>query len=282
MTQAVVLRVLCKDQPGIVARITGEIWKQGGNILDLEQHAEEDSGLFAMRLQIEGLEDAKAFYENLRRQKDFRDFQCWMDDTARKLRVAILVTKESACLYDLLHKHQTGELCCEIPLIMSNHKDLAPVGKQFGIPFHVLPVKADAKAQQEAKIEALLKTHRVDLTVLARYMQILSNDFVAIRQGSIINIHHSFLPAFKGADPYRQAWERGVKMIGATAHYVTADLDEGPILHQATVEVSHHYSVEELRRAGRDLERQVLARAVRAHLEHRVLLVGKRAIVFHF
>lgn len=199
-------------------------------------------------------------------------------DTVQK--VAILVTKASHCLYDLLLRWQEGELQCEIPLILSNHPDLEAVSEKFRIPFYCLPVTKETKPAQEKEILRLLKRHHIDLVVLARYMQILSNGFVEELTGKIINIHHAFLPAFQGASPYLQAYERGVKMIGATAHYATPELDEGPIIEQDVERVSHEDSVEDLVRIGKDVERMVLARAVKAHLEHRIILSGRRVIVF--
>ena len=277
-----ILRILCKDGPGIIARISGLVSDYGGNILAMEQHSEEDSGLFAARLHIERLKEIKNIEGEMVQNNPFQQFQYWLDDFNKKLNVAVLVTKEETCLYDILIKQQLGELNCDIPLIISNREDLKTIAKQFSIPFHYLPIDKNNPQDQEQKISDLLNKHQIDLTLLARYMRILSPSFVQKRLGKIINIHHSFLPAFKGANPYRQAWERGVKMIGATAHYVTDDLDEGPIIHQSVTQVNHQYSVQELIRAGRELERMVLAQAVRAHLEHRVLLLGKRTIVFHF
>ena len=195
--------------------------------------------------------------------------------------MAIFVTKEATPLYDLLIKHQSGDLPCKIPCIISNHKDLEHTARQFQIPFHFLPVSSKTKVDQEKEINKLMEKENIDLLVLARYMQILSSKFVDKFSGKIINIHHGFLPAFKGQQPYRQAWKRGVKMIGATAHYVTADLDEGPIIEQDVVSVSHQHSVQEMIQAGRDIERRVLTSAVKAHLEHRIILDGKRTIIFH-
>ena len=196
-------------------------------------------------------------------------------------KMAIFVTREAAPLYDLLIKHQSGELPCEIPCILSNHQDLKNTAKQFNIPFHHLPLSTETKSDQENAIREIIKKENIDLLVLARYMQILSSAFVTDYQGRIINIHHGFLPAFKGNNPYRKAWERGVKMIGATAHYVTADLDEGPIIEQDVVSVNHQHSVKEMVQAGRDIERRVLTSAVKAHLEHRIILNGQRTIIFH-
>ena len=196
-------------------------------------------------------------------------------------KMAIFVTREAAPLYDLLIKHQYGELPCEIPCILSNHQDLENTAKQFNIPFHYFPISPETKSDQENAIREIIKKENIDLLVLTRYMQILSSEFVIEYQGRIINIHHGFLPAFKGNNPYRKAWERGVKMIGATAHYVTADLDEGPIIEQDVVSVNHQHSVKEMVQAGRDIERRVLTSAVKAHLQHRIILDGQRTIIFH-
>jgi formyltetrahydrofolate deformylase len=197
-----------------------------------------------------------------------------------KKRLAIFVSRTDHCLYDLLLRHRSGELACEIPLIVSNHPDLETVAKQFGIAFHVFPITAQSKSEQEDRELALLKDQRIDVVALARYMQILSDDFVAHYPSRIINIHHSFLPAFSGGRPYHQAHRRGVKLIGATAHYATAMLDEGPIIEQDVIRASHRDSVDELTRKGRDVERVVLSRAVRWHLEDRVLVYGNKTVVF--
>jgi formyltetrahydrofolate deformylase len=193
-------------------------------------------------------------------------------------RVAILVTKESACLYDLILRERQGELDCEIPLVVSNHAKLENVAESFRIPFFALPVTQDTRARQEAQILELLRRHHIDLVVLARYMQVLTDDFLRDAP-PVINIHHGFLPAFQGAKPYHQAFERGVKLIGATAHYATRDLDQGPIIEQDVARVTHQAGPDELTRVGRDVERVVLARAVRAHLERRVIVEGRRTIV---
>ncbi len=277
-----ILCILCKDQKGIVSWVTSLLAKQGGNILDLEQHSEEESGLFAMRLHVEDISSMKTLEQELKRKTPFQDFRFWIHSTLQKQRMAILVSTESLCLYDLLIKQTAGELPCSIPLIVSHRENLKPIADHFSIPFHYLPIDPKNPQQQEKKLDALLKKNQIDLIVLSRYMRILSKDFVISRLGKMINIHHGFLPAFKGAKPYHQAWERGVKIIGATAHYVVEELDEGPIIHQATVEVTHRHSIQEMIRTGQDLERKVLTQAVRAHLEHRILLVGKRTWVFHF
>jgi len=199
---------------------------------------------------------------------------------SERARVALFVSKTDHCLYDLLLRHRSGELPCDIPLIVSNHETLGPVARQFGIDYVVTPVTAKTKHEQEARQLALIDEYAIDLVVLARYMQILSGEFIAKHPARIINIHHSFLPAFQGGRPYHQAHERGVKLIGATAHYATTDLDEGPIIEQDVARVSHRDSVADLVRKGRDVERNVLARAVRAHLEHRVLVYENKTVVF--
>jgi formyltetrahydrofolate deformylase len=198
----------------------------------------------------------------------------------RPYRVALLVTKASHCPFDLLLREYERELKCDIPLIIGNHSDLADMAKQFGKPFYHLPISSDTKPHQEAQIKALLAEYSIDLVVMARYMQILSEDFVREFAGKVINIHHGFLPAFQGAKPYHQAYERGVKLIGATAHYATAELDEGPIIEQDVERVRHDNSPEDLVMIGKDIERLVLARAVKAHIEHRIIISGRRTIVF--
>jgi len=278
----IILRILCSDAPGIIAKITTLLLGEGGNVLDLEQHVEEESNLFAMRLHVEGIKNARGLEKRILKNLHFKNFQMWIDPQNYRKRVAVMVTKEDTCLIDLLQKQRMGELPCDIVMVISNRDELRHVAEMFSMPFFYVPIKNEDSQGQEKKVEKLLKDKQIDLVVLARYMRILSGDFVRRLQGKMINIHHSFLPAFKGANPYRQAWERGVKMIGATAHYVTEDLDEGPIIHQDTLQVTHHYSVKELMRSGGDLERRVLSHAVRAHLENRLMLIGKRTIVFHF
>jgi formyltetrahydrofolate deformylase len=200
--------------------------------------------------------------------------------TTNVQKMAILVSKTSHCLYDLLMHHSEGELDCEIPLIISNHPDLEVVADRFRIPYYCFPVNSSNKAEQEAQILDLLKKHHIDLVVMARYMQVLSDNFISNYPNKIINIHHAFLPAFQGGNPYQRAWERGVKMIGATAHYATKDLDEGPIIEQDVERINHENTPEELRAIGKDIERRVLTRAVTAHLEHRIITAGRRTIVF--
>ena len=277
------LLVNCRDRTGLVAALSTFVFKQGGNILDADQHTERDSGGFFMRLvwdlagfaidrdaiRSEMAEMAKRF--SLRWELTFSD---------HVPRMVVFATKASHCLYDLLLCQQIGDLGGNIVAVISNHDLLADVCGHFDVPFTVIPVDRGDKRKAEQQQLALLESLDVDLVVLARYMQILSPEFVDRWPNRIINIHHSFLPAFAGARPYHQAKERGVKIIGATAHYVTAELDQGPIIEQNVRRVSHRDEVEDLMRAGRDLEREVLTRAVRLHLQRRVLVSGNRTIVF--
>ena len=282
MNAAVVL-IKTPDQKGLVSRITTFVFEHRFNILDCKEHVDLESGTFFMRVKLD-LESRATPVAELE-----QGFRCLAEAlgltwsihyTDSVERVAIMVSKASHCLYDLLVRAREGEITCQIPVIMGNHATLAPVAEQFGIPFLHLPVTSETKPEQEAKIRKALESHQVGLIVLARYMQILRPPLVGAYAGRIINIHHAFLPAFQGANPYQRAYERGVKMIGATAHYVTEDLDEGPIIEQDVERVSHEDSPRELQRIGRDIERIVLARAVKAHLEHRVIVAGRRAIVF--
>lgn len=279
----IIFLIDCPDQKGLVSRISTFFYDRGFNILHCQQHTETKSDHFFMRLKLDlatlstsrkQLEDefgAFAASMNVRWSVHYSDYVH---------KVAVLVTKTSHCLFDLLLRHEEGELRCEIPLIISNHPDLEAAADKFRIPYHCLPVTKDTREHQEVLIKKLLKQYHIDLVVLARYMQVLSRPFVDEWTGRIINIHHAFLPAFQGANPYLQAYERGVKMIGATAHYATVDLDDGPIIEQDVERVSHEDSVDDLIRIGRDVERMVLARAVKAHLEHRLILSGRRVIVF--
>ena len=277
------LLVTCRDRTGLVAALSNFVFQHGGNILDADQHAESESGEFFMRLvwDLNGFgldrQATQAAVEALAHQFDLR----WeLTFSGARPRVAVMVSKASHCLYDLMLCQQLGDLGGEIVGVISNHDTLADVCRHFDVPLVVIPVERDQKAAAEAKQLALLGELRVDLVVLARYMQILSPAFVEFWRGRGINIHHSFLPAFAGARPYHQAQERGVKVIGATAHYVTADLDQGPIIEQDVCRVSHRDTVEDMMRKGRELERLVLTRAVRLHLQRRVLVSGNRTIVF--
>ena len=279
-----ILHINCPDQRGIIAQFTGVLYDHGANVLNLEQHVEPDAKLFFMRIHadLSNMEISEdALHEILMAQVKKMNAKIQFYYPENRQKMAIFVTREAAPLYDLLIKHQSGELPCEIPCILSNHQDLKNTAKQFNIPFHHLPLSPETKSDQENAVREIIKKENIDLLVLARYMQILSSAFVTDYQGRIINIHHGFLPAFKGNNPYRKAWERGVKMIGATAHYVTADLDEGPIIEQDVVSVNHQHSVQEMIQAGRDIERRVLTSAVKAHLQHRIILDGQRTIIFH-
>jgi formyltetrahydrofolate deformylase len=281
--QSIVFLIDCPDQKGLVARISNFFYQRGFNILHCQQHSNVKENHYFMRIKLDmaGLSTSrKALEEEFAQLAEPLKMNWTVHYSDSMVRVAILVTKTSHCLYDLLLRKEEGEIHCDIPVIISNHPDLERVANQFRIPYHCLPVNKETKAQQESEILRLLKHYHIDLVVLARYMQILSNDFVNSWRGRIINIHHAFLPAFLGANPYQQAFDRGVKMIGATAHYATPELDEGPIIEQDVVRVTHDESVEDLTRIGRDIERIVLARAVKAHLEHRTILSGRRVIVF--
>ena len=277
------LLVSCRDRTGLVAALSDFVFRNYGNILDADQHADAETGLFFMRLcwdlrgfRLERSEISGALAEIAGRFE--LGWEITFSDV--RARVAILASRTPHCLYDLLLTHQLGELGGDLGLVISNHADVAPVAGHFGVRFVHVPVDPDDKGAAEAAQQRLFDEEKIDLVVLARYMQILSPAFVARWPGRIINIHHSFLPAFVGSKPYHQAKERGVKIIGATAHYVTSELDQGPIIDQDVCRVSHRDDVEDLVRKGRELERQVLTRAVRSHLARRVLISGNRTIVF--
>jgi formyltetrahydrofolate deformylase len=276
------LLLSCPDQKGLVAKIANFIYANGGNIIHADQHTDFSVGLFLMRLewQLDGFNLPRSMIEPAFAAigKPLQaDWSLHFSDTLP--RIAIWVTKQDHCLLDLLWRQHAGEIRAEIPLIISNHPDLHSIANQFGIEFYHTPVTKDNKIQQEARQLELLREYRIDLVVLAKYMQVLTPDFINFFP-NVINIHHSFLPAFAGANPYQRAYDRGVKIIGATAHYITADLDEGPIIEQDVVRISHRDTVADLIRKGKDLERVVLARAVRHHLQHRVLVYGNRTAVF--
>jgi formyltetrahydrofolate deformylase len=278
-----VLLIHCPDQRGLVAQISQFIFQYNGNIVHSDHHTDQESGKFLMRIEwdttgfhIARDEFASAFLPlarklNLSWEIHYRD---------RLDRVALFVSKQSHCLYDLLWRSAEGELPAEIALVISNHPDLGPAVEKFGIPYHVFQITTQNKQEQEQAEIELLRQQRVDLCVLARYMQVLSPAMVEAFPHRIINIHHSFLPAFVGAKPYHQAFERGVKLIGATSHYATAELDQGPIIEQDVARSSHRDTVEDMVRKGRDLERVVLARAVRLHLERRVIPYGRKTVIF--
>jgi formyltetrahydrofolate deformylase len=277
------LTIACPDRVGIVAEVSRFIAERGGWILEASHHADRDSGRFFMRNAIlaSSLSDgpdrfAQAFGPVAERcEMDWR-----LSDSARPRRVAILASRLEHCLIDLLYRWRAGELHCEIACVIANHEDLRGDVAVHGLPFHCVPVTPETKPAAFAELDRLLVGHAVDTVVLARYMQILPPDLCHRYPGRIINIHHSFLPSFVGAKPYHRAFERGVKLIGATSHYVTEDLDEGPIIEQDVVRVEHDDTVEDLVRYGRDVEKSVLARALRYHLEDRVLLNGRRTVVF--
>ena len=283
MKNSAILLISCPDRKGEVATIADFVYRHNGNILHADEHGDEESGLFLMRVEF----DAKDFDINL---SDFgKHFAPIAETFAMNWRLAqssqrpwmiVFVSKYDHCLVDLLYRHQSGELACDIPLIISNHPDTQPIADFYRIPFAVIPVTKENKSQAETQTCSLLDKYRPHFIVLARYMQILSNEFVSRYPRRIINIHHSFLPAFIGGRPYHQAFERGVKLIGATSHYVTQELDDGPIIEQDVVRVSHRDTVEDLIRKGRDLEKIVLSRAVRLHVENRVLVYGNKTVVF--
>ena len=276
------LLISCPDQIGLVAKIANFIYANGGNIIHADQHTDFSAGLFLMRIewQLEGFNLPRGMIEPAFAAIAKPLQASWslhFSDTVPRL--AIWVTKQDHCLLDLLWRQHGGEIRVEITLIISNHPELHSVANQFGIDFYHLPVTAETKIEQEARQLELLREYRIDLVILAKYMQVLTPDFINFFP-NIINIHHSFLPAFAGANPYQRAYDRGVKIIGATAHYITADLDQGPIIEQDVVRVSHRDTVGDLIRQGKDLERVVLARAVRLHLQNRVLVYANRTVVF--
>jgi formyltetrahydrofolate deformylase len=288
MKNSAILLIACPDRKGEVATIADFVYRHGGNILHADEHADEESGLFLMRVEFDpkdfdidlsdmALADFARHFEPIatRFQMKWR-----LAQSSQRQRMIILVSKYDHCLVDLLYRHRSGELACDIPLIISNHPDNQAIADFYKIPYAIVRMAKDNKAEAEARIQSLIDQHRPDFMVLARYMQILSNDFVHRYPQRIINIHHSFLPAFVGARPYHQAFERGVKLIGATSHYVTEVLDDGPIIEQDVVRVSHRDTVDDLIRKGRDLEKVVLSRAVRWHVENRVLVYGNKTVVF--
>jgi formyltetrahydrofolate deformylase len=277
------LLVSCRDRTGLVAALSDFVFRNEGNIIDADQHADRETGLFFMRLvwDLAGFKLAREAIGPAVTDIGRRFELTWdLSFSDVRPRVAIFASTLPHCLYDLLLAHQLDELGGDLALVVSNHDGLQSVAGHFGIPFQKIAVEPGRKAEAEAQAQELLEQQRVDLVVLARYMQILSPEFVARWPGRIINIHHSFLPAFVGARPYHQAQARGVKIIGATAHYVTSELDQGPIIEQDVCRVSHRDDVDDLVQKGRELERQVLTRAVRSHLQRRVLVSGNRTIVF--
>lgn len=277
-----VLTIICNDRPGIVHAISGAILEAKGNITESHQYTSDDTGRFFMRLQIESPASESDFREKLEKvSKDF-NMTLELDVVGRKMRTLVLVSKAPHCLNDLLFRQRSNQLPIEIPEILSNHDELSDIAKFYGIEFSSSKVLSEAdKKEFESKLRALIEKYDIELIVLARYMQILSEEFCEEFSGRIINIHHSFLPGFKGANPYAQAHARGVKLIGATAHFVTSDLDEGPIIQQNVVRVEHGDSKDHLVAIGQDVESKTLSEAVRWFAERRVLLDGQRTIVFN-
>lgn len=280
-----ILRIHCPDQRGLVARVTDFIQRNNGNVVALDQHTDKIESRFFMRIEweLDGFELTKeqiapAFQHAIATPCHM----VWsLDFSDRIPRMAIMVSKMSHCLYDLLARYQGGELPVEIPIIIGNHEAMAEVAKQFDIPFHLLKITKENKAEQEKIQMKLMKDNNIDFIVLARYMQIISDDFIKAYPNRIINIHHSTLPAFVGAKPYHQAYNRGVKLIGATSHYVTADLDAGPIIEQDIIRVSHHDTPETMVQKGKDVEKIVLARAVEAHVARKTLVYMNKTVVFN-
>ncbi len=283
MKNTATLLITCPDARGIVAAIADFLHQHNANILHADQHQDAENNLFLMRVEwdLAGFSlDETSFNQEFAAIADKFSMQWQLKLSQHKARVAIMVSQYDHCLADLLHRHKSGELACEIPLVISNHRDTEKLVQFYGVDFHYIPVTKDNKAEAEAAQFKLFDEYNIDLIVLARYMQILSPDFVGRYPQRIINIHHSFLPAFIGARPYHRAFERGVKLIGATSHYVTEVLDEGPIIEQDIERISHRDQVEDLIQKGRDLERVVLSKAVRWHIENRILLYANKTVIF--
>ena len=277
------LLVSCPDRRGIVAALAQTLYGHGANILDADQHTDTEAGQFFQRIRFDFSQlhtDRQSLERAIGEVGERFEMHTRLEYAVRTKRVAIFVSKYDHCLQDLLWRARARELDCEIPLVISNHEDLRELAEQFGAEFRFFPITKQTKSEQEAKEAELLAEQRIDMAVLARYMQILSPEFLRKIAIPVVNIHHSFLPAFVGGKPYHQAYRRGVKLIGATAHYATADLDEGPIIAQDVARCSHRDAVPDLVRRGRDLEKVVLARAVRAHLEDRILIYGNKTVVF--
>lgn len=283
-TPTATLLVNCPDRRGLVAAVSGFLYRLGANILHADQHQDNELGLFFMRVEwsLEGVAlTGDAFSEAFAREvAEPYGMQWRVEFSARRPRMGIFVSRYDHCLLDLLHRQRSGELPCEVPVVIGNHDTCKGLAEYYGAEFHCIPVTAETKSAAEEAQAALLEQHGVDLVVLARYMQVLSPVLLGRFPGRVINVHHSFLPAFVGAKPYHAAFERGVKLIGATSHYVTEELDEGPIIEQDVVRISHRDQLQDLIQKGRDLERVVLSRAVRWHLQHRILLYGRKTVVF--
>ena len=285
MMKTAKLLLHCPDQPGILAEVTDFITVNKGNIIYLDQYVDNVENIFFMRIEWElesflvPQEKIEDYFETLYAQKYGMSFRLYFSDV--KPRMAIFVSKMSHCLFDLLARYTAGEWNVEIPLIISNHPDLQHVAERFGIPFHLFPITKETKEEQEKKEMELLAKHKVNFIVLARYMQVISEKMIDAYPNRIINIHHSFLPAFVGAKPYHAAFERGVKIIGATSHYVTTELDAGPIIEQDVVRITHKDTVQDLVNKGKDLEKIVLSRAVQKHIERKVLAYKNKTVIFN-
>ena len=285
MMKTAKLLLHCPDQPGILAEVTDFIKVNKGNIIYLDQYVDHVENIFFMRIEWElesflvPQEKIEDYFETLYAQKYGMSFRLYFSDV--KPRMAIFVSKMSHCLFDLLARYTAGEWNVEIPLIISNHPDLQHVAERFGIPFHLFPITKETKEEQEKKEMELLAKHKVNFIVLARYMQVISEKMIGAYPNRIINIHHSFLPAFVGAKPYHAAFERGVKIIGATSHYVTTELDAGPIIEQDVVRITHKDTVQDLVNKGKDLEKIVLSRAVQKHIERKVLAYKNKTVIFN-
>ena len=283
MKNTAILLISCPDRKGLVAGIADFLYRHNANILHADQHQDSELGLFLMRVEWDlhdfDLEIGQ-FEQHFAPIAEKFQMRWHLAHAASRPRVAIFVSRYDHCLVDLLYRHQAGELHCDIPLIIGNHDDTRWIADSYGIPFQHIPVHKDSKAEAEKDQLALLRHHHIDLIVLARYMQVLSADFIRHYPNRIINIHHSFLPAFLGAKPYHRAFERGVKLIGATSHYVTEVLDDGPIIEQDVARISHRDAIDDLIQKGRDLEKMVLSRGVRWHIENRILLYANKTVIF--
>ncbi len=275
----------CNDQPGIIASVSNFIAQNGGNIVYIDQHVDREQNIFFMRLESEfekdilDLDALKEAFKNTLVKQFVMKWRIYTSEV--KPRMALFVSKYDHCLYDILGRYNSGELNAEIPFILSNHLDLKPIADSFNIPFYHVPVTKDTKAEAEAKQLEILKKYKIDFIVLARYMQIISPKLISEYPNKIINIHHSFLPAFVGAKPYHSAYKRGVKIIGATSHYVTEDLDAGPIIEQDVARVSHTHAIEDLIAKGRDLEKIVLATAIKLHINRKVMVFNNKTLIFY-
>lgn len=282
-SQVVTFLIKCPDQKGLVAKITNFFFEKGFNILSCQQYVNSVENTYFMRIRLnaDGTEISKKKLEkSFLELAEPLEFKWSVNYGERKQNIAIMVSHTSHNLYDLLERHKEGKLDCNVTMVISNHEKLKPVADMFNIPFYHLPITKETKKKQEAQVIELLDSNKVDLVVMARYMQILSSEFINHYPERIINIHHSFLPAFQGANPYKKAYERGVKLIGATAHYATEDLDEGPIIEQNVERVTHESTPTTLKRIGSEIERLVLAKAVKCHLNNQIIVSGNRAIVF--